>query len=237
VGRVTEVSAATTASPAPGEAADTRAFRFEVLIVVLLGIVSVATAWVTFQAALYDGQQAAAYAAGQKAQTEAESLYLEANQQFIQDTQTVSRLDELTIARESADPAAADVAAQTYDYVMFASVSEDLRGALERAAAANEADPDTYTDPLADETYQQALFGPWQETSALAAETVAKGDVYNGYGDRLTLGATLMAMTLFLLGVAAVVRRQRTKTVLIVLGMAIFVVAAVLGALVPITWL
>ena len=103
-----------------------RNYLIELWIVILLGVVSVATAYATFQAALYDGNQAAAYSQGQTAQTEAESLYLEANQQFVQDTQTISRLMELEVASRSADPIAAAVARETYDAVYFQNVSEDL---------------------------------------------------------------------------------------------------------------
>ena len=59
----------------------------QLLIVIMLGVVSVATAYVSFQAALYGGQQAAAYSRGGATQTEAESVYLKANQQFVQDAE------------------------------------------------------------------------------------------------------------------------------------------------------
>ncbi|MGN6273622.1 MAG: hypothetical protein ACTHMQ_11120 [Protaetiibacter sp.] len=233
----------TTASDAPLTSDDhttpeaRRRFVTELVIVVLLGVVSVATAYASFQSALYDGMQAAAYSEGQNAQTEAESLYLEANQQYIQDTQTLSRLAELSIAAESGDAATAATAQATHDALYFMNVSEALDGAIQRAAEANTADPSTYTSPLDDEEYQQTLFGSWSETDAKSEKIIAQGNVYNGYGDRLTLNATLMAITLFLLGVAAVVRRERTKFVLVGVGVAIFLVAGVLTALVPFTWL
>lgn len=214
-----------------------RRFLTEVVIVVLLGVVSVATAYASFQSALYDGMQAAAYSEGQNAQTEAESLYLEANQQYIQDAQTLSRLAELSIAAETGDPATAATAQATYDALYFMNVSEVLDDAIQRADASNAADASTYTSPLDDEQYEQSLFGAWSETDAKSEKIVDQGNVYNGFGDRLTLNATLMAITLFLLGVAAVVRRERTKFVLVGVGVVIFVVAAVLTALVPFTWL
>jgi hypothetical protein len=235
----------TTSSETPDTAAETeletreerRRFVLEVWIVVLLGVVSVATAYASYQSALYDGMQAASYSEGQNAQTEAESLYLEANQQYIQDAQTLSRLIELGIAAESSDPVAAATAQETYDAIYFMNVSEELDSAIQRAEEANAADPENYTSPLDDEDYQAALYGAWAETDDKSEAIIAQGNVYNGYGDRLTLNATLMAITLFLLGVAAVVRRDRTKIVLIGVGVVIFVVAAVLTAIVPFTWL
>lgn len=227
----------TTASDELDTPAAKRRFALEVWIVVLLGVVSVATAYTSFQSSLYDGMQASSYTDGQNAQTEAESLYLEANQQYVQDAQTLSRLAELRIAAESADPTTAATAQATYDELYFMNVSEDLDGAIQRADAANEADPTTYTSPLDDEDYQQALFGAWGDEDDKADALVTQGNAYNGFGDRLTLNATLMAITLFLLGVAAVVRRERTKLVLVGIGAAIFLVAAVLTVTVPFTWL
>ncbi len=227
----------TAAEPQTEGPEDRRRLVLELWIVILLGVVSVATAYASFQSALYDGMQAASYSEGQNAQTEAESLYLEANQQYIQDAQTLSRLMELGIAAESSDPATAATAQETYDAIYFMNVSEDLDAAIQRAEEANAADPGNYTSPLDDEDYQQALYGPWAETDDKSEAIIAQGNVYNGHGDRLTLSATLMAITLFLLGVAAVVRRVRTKLVLIAVGVAIFAGAAVITALVPFTWI
>ena len=70
----------------------------EVIIVTLLGIVSVSTAYVSFQASLYDSKMFQEYAIGQSLKTEAESMYLEANQQYTQDAQTLVALDQLSVA-------------------------------------------------------------------------------------------------------------------------------------------
>ena len=48
---------------------------------------------------------AGAYAVGQTYKTEAESMYLEANQQYVQDAQTLLRLDELNVEVQSGDAA------------------------------------------------------------------------------------------------------------------------------------
>lgn len=234
----------TTASAAPTDPAPEseapharRRFLIEVWIVLLLGVVSVATAYTTFQSSLYAGKQSEAYSTGQNGQTAAEALYLEGNQQYIQDAQTLARLAELEIASESTDAAAATVAEKSYETLYFMNVSEHLDTAIERANEANTANADFYTSPLDDDDYLQELFGGYQTTAEESQAATAQGDVYGGYGDRLTLNATLMAITLFLLGVAAVVRRERTKLVLTAVGAAIFLGAGVLTAIVPFTWL
>lgn len=208
----------------------------QLLIVILLGVVSVATAYVSFEAALYGGQQAAAYSRGGAAQTEAESIYLEANQQYVQDAETLTRLSEYQIEMDSADPDVAAAASEKYDQLYFTSVSEDLDAAIAWAETENEADPTTYTDPQGSEDYLDALFGGWSDADAEAKALLAQGDEANQYSDRLTLNTVLMAISLFLLGIAAVIRNRRAQWILIGVSSSIFVLALGLTVIVPFTW-
>jgi hypothetical protein len=209
----------------------------QLLVVILLGIVSVATAYTSFQAALYGGMQAAAYSKGGASQTEAESLYLEANQQYIQDGQILTRLTELSIDMESSDPVLAELASAKFDTLLFTAVSEDLQAAIDWSVVENDANPDFYVSPQESEDYNAALFGAWADLDDESLALLAKGDVYNSYGDRLTLNTVLMAITLFLLGIAAVLRNRRAQWILIGVGLGIFVIAGVLTTLVPFVWL
>lgn len=209
----------------------------QLLVVILLGIVSVATAYTSFQAALYGGMQAAAYSKGGASQTEAESLYLEANQQYIQDGQILTRLTELSIDMESSDPVLAELASAKFDTLLFTAVSEDLQAAIDWSVVENDANPDFYVSPQESEDYNAALFGAWADLDDESLALLADGDAYNSAGDRLTLNTVLMAITLFLLGIAAVLRNRRAQWILIGVGLGIFVIAGVLTALVPFVWL
>ena len=71
---------ATSAQKPPGSLISWLSKHIEIILVTLLGLASVATAYTSFQASLYDSQMAGAYAVAQNFKTEAESLYLEANQ-------------------------------------------------------------------------------------------------------------------------------------------------------------
>ncbi|MAO81208.1 hypothetical protein [Microbacterium schleiferi] len=226
--------------PETSDAVSSRRHSFfedlQLLIVILLGVVSVATAYVSFEAALYGGQQAAAYSRGGAAQTEAESIYLEANQQYVQDAETLTRLSEYQIEMEGTDPDVAAAASEKYDQLYFTSVSEDLDAAIAWAQAENEADPTAYTDPQASEDYQYALFGAWSDADTAAKALLAQGDEANQYSDRLTLNTVLMAIALFLLGIAAVIRNRRAQWILIGVSSAIFLLALGLTVIVPFTW-
>lgn len=207
--------------------------HLELIIAVLLGLVAIVTAYASFQSSLYDGKMTQAYTIGSNLSTEAESLYLEGNQQYVQDAQLYDRLTDLALDAQNPDPAIATAAQDKYDVIYFQSVSEEFGAAIEWADAQNAADPEFYYSPLDNEDYQAFLFGTYAEKKDLADTTIAEGDEANGLSDRLTLNTVLMAVSLFLLGVAAVVRQNSVKVVLVVVGMVIFLTAAVLTAFIP----
>ncbi len=80
------------------------------------------------------------------------------------------------------------------------------------------------------------LFGAYAEKADEAVALTQQADELDARGDWLTLTTVLMAISLFLLGVAAVVRSRRVQYSLIVIGSAIFVFAAVIMLTIPITW-
>ena len=207
--------------------------NLELVIAVLLGLVSIVTAYASFQAALYDSQMAGNYTKGSNLSTEAESLYLEGNQQFIQDTQVLNRLSELAIETNSADATLALDASDKIAELTFMSVSEELGAAIAWGEAEDISDAEFYHNPQENEDYQDVLFSGWSDKKAEADAMIAEGDVFNSLSDRLTLNTVLMAISLFLLGVAAVVRQTRVQLVLMGTGMVIFAVAAILTAAIP----
>lgn len=209
----------------------------EIIIAILLGLISIATAYVSFQSALYDGTMTQNYTKGSNLSTEAESLYLEGNQQYVQDAQLFDRLTDLQLDMQNPDPAIAAAAQEKYDIIYFQSVSDEFGAAIEWADQQNAADPDLYYSPLINEDYQAFLFGGYADAKAEAEATIAKGDEANGLSDRLTLNTVLMALSLFLLGIAALVKRFTVQMILMSVAVVIFATAAVLTLFIPMLWL
>lgn len=205
----------------------------EVILAILLGLIATVTAYASFQSSLYDGNQAQAYTNGTNLSTEAESVYLEANQQFVQDTQLFDRLTDLRLDIQNPDAAISAAAQEKYDVIYFQSVSDEFGAAIEWADAQNAADEEFYYSPLDNEDYQDFLFGPYGELKAQAEATVAEGDLANTYGDRLTLTTVMMAISLFLLGIAAVVRQFKVQLILGGVAVVIFLVAGGIMLAVP----
>jgi len=205
----------------------------ELVVAILLGVVSIAVAYASFQAALYDSQMAGAYQEGNNLSTQAESLYLEGNQQFVQDTQVWNRLTELRVESESSDAALAQSAQEKYDVLSFQAVSDEFGAAIEWSDAQNAADEEFYYSPLDNEDYQNFLFSDYADTKAESDAVVVKGNEYNSFSDRLTLNTVLMSISLFLLGISAVVRQFKVQLILMGTSMVIFVVALGLTMTIP----
>jgi hypothetical protein len=207
--------------------------HMEIVIAILLGLVSIATAYASYQGSLYGGNQTQNYTVGTNKSTEAESLYLEGNQQYVQDAQLFDRLTDLRLDIANPDPAISAAAQIKYDTIYFQSVSDDFDKAIQDADAKNAADPTTYYSPLDNEDYQASLFGAYADTKDEADAKIAEGDKDNGYGDKLTLATVIMAVSLFLLGIGAVVSVFRVKLIMAGIGIVIFIVAAVVAASIP----
>ena len=207
----------------------------ELVIALLLGLASIVTAYASFQSSLFDGEVNRLNTAASVLSGEAESLYLEANQQYVSDAQLFDRLTELAIVANGPDAAAAAIAEETIEVLTFQSVTEEFGAAMAWADAENEADPDFFTHPQGSEDYQAALFGPYGEMKDQAEAALASSAIYNDLGDRLTLNTVLLAISLFLLGVAAILRTRRVQGLLAGVATAIFVVATVLTVVVVLT--
>ena len=106
----------------------------ELIIVIFLGIVSVATAYTSFQSASTAGRATTRSRRARQVRTAAESLYLEGNQQYIQDAQTVLRLAELNTDTQSADPVVATAQPQVRRDLLHRGI-KDLDAAIPSAAA------------------------------------------------------------------------------------------------------
>lgn len=210
--------------------------HIELIVAILLGLVAIVTAYASFQSSLYDGNMTQSYTTGSNLATEAESIYLEANQQYVQDAQLYDRLTDLALDAANPDPAIATAAQEKYDLIYFQSVSPEFDAAIQWADAQNEADPELYYSPLDNEDYQDFLFSSYYEMKDEAQAIIKKGDEANTLSDKLTLNTVLMAVSLFLLGVAAVIQKSSTRLILAGVATAIFVTAAILTAMIPMLW-
>lgn len=209
--------------------------NFELVIAILLGIASIVTAWASYQSSLYTGEMTTANTKAGVLAAEAESLYLEGNQQFANDAQLFNRLSELDVQAESEDAAAAAVAVESAEVLRFQSLSDDFAAAMEWAEAENAADSGVFTHPQASEEYSEALFGEYEKVKADADAQLERAGSLSALSDRLSLNTVLLAIALFLFGIAALLRTQRTRMLVTAVATVVMVVATVMTVMVVTT--
>jgi len=205
----------------------------DLIIVVMLGLASIATAYASFQAAVYNTRTSSAYTASDRLRAQAQSLYLEANQQYAADAQTWTQLAVLQVEAHSADPVAAADAKEKTNWVIATLVDEVFNDAIIWALGDTPEDPSTYKYPLDQEEYLTARYGGYEDLRAQSEAKVADGDRANAMNDRLSLVVLLLAMALFVLGMAAVFRTRAAQWAMVGTGAVITVSAAVLVAFIP----
>jgi hypothetical protein len=225
------LSSAATAAEAPKQ----RFLRahLEFIIALLLGLVSIVTAYASFQATVYNGETQKYYTDGTNLRTKAESFFVEDNQTFVQDAQLYDRLTELWIDAGNPDPAISGPAAQKYDALYAQSVSDSFDAAIRWAEDENLKNPDSVVNPTESTTYVDDLFADYKSLKADSHAAIDAGDAASRLSDRLTLNTVLLALSLFLLGIAALVKIFRVKITLVSVAVVIFIVAATATAFIP----
>ena len=79
--------------------------------------------------------------------------------------------------------------------------------------------------------------GSYTDEAVISDDLRSEANDLGTKGDTLGLYTALMAITLFLLGIAAVVRRPLMKWILVATGGTIFLVTAILVAGIPFVWI
>ncbi len=205
----------------------------EIVIVVLLGVTSVATAYASFQSAVYAGTKNTGLAQAQDARTQAESSEVEASMQVAEDADTWQEIEVCEDELASDDPGVAAAAATRYQALMSSRVDGVFAAAIDWAKARDAGGADEDADPTTSPDYVAARFADAHDAESRSADLSQQAEADGDYSDRLNLAVVILAVTLFLLGVSAVVRAIRMKTTLLIIGAVVFTVGIVLAALVP----
>ncbi|MEY4225401.1 MAG: hypothetical protein RL190_158 [Actinomycetota bacterium] len=191
--------------------------RTEIVIAVLLGIAAILTAWSTFQSAQLGGAVTAAYSEGIRLSDTASQAFNDASATDIADE---ALFLEFAKASNAGDEA-------TADYIYSSLMSEDLAAAvdwwLEQPDSAGYATPFVEDNPA----WSTAAY---DDAAAIDEEAQAKFDEAtekDGLGSEFDVLSIIIAISLFLFGVASLVRQQRIKVGLGAIGAVILVYSAI----------
>jgi hypothetical protein len=192
----------------------TKLLTQELTIVLMLGIISVITAWAGVQSSLHDGKSNKSLSVYMEGLGESNNMYLTSELKYR--TDMVVWVDKQTILNRGGDINAG-----------YSSGSTEL---FELAIPYLLENPESQ---LADcKSYMDKLYLPPQEALDNAIKSLHEHEVSNEYSDRLQMLTALLAVGLFMLGITSVIRQEKLQF-FIVIG-AIFIAAFSIATLLSI---
>jgi hypothetical protein len=173
-----------------------RAQRFErwteTLSAILLGLVTIVTAWSGYQAARWGGEQSTLY-------TDALSLMVESTRAATEANQ-LTQVDIALFINYVNAYAAGDEELATFYYDRF---RPEARPAIDAWLATKpRTNPDAPPGPFQMPEYQVSLAEEAAQLEEEAADLFEQGKVANEHSDKYVLNAVLLASVLFLAGIA-----------------------------------
>ena len=210
-----------------------RAKVFELLIVIVLGVTAIATAWASWQASLHSGKQDVSFIMATRLTAEANSMYNEAVNYMNQDmniwNQIVSLRIDLAFASNSSNADEVEKIEYKLNQIMADNVGDEFARAIDWADAQTE-----YASPFDRQEFIDSYFIDAQAVFAEADRAMEAGNVSSGHADQQGLVTVLFAVVLFLLGIAATLKAETGKMILFVVSLVGFAAATVIMLSIPI---
>lgn len=182
----------------------------EIIIVALLGITAVLTAYASWQASLYDGNQASSYTQSTSTFGEANSMYNEAAQYIAQDMATWNEISDLRTdliyAQDNNDAAEEERLQYKLDVIMYNNVDDHLQGAIDWADAQTD-----YASPFDQEGFYESYYTDADAMYAQGQAYMDDGSNYNDLGDKQGLVTVIFSVVLFLLGIVSTLKNVKIR--------------------------
>ena len=194
----------------------------DIFIVVLLGIVSTATAWSGVQSSLHGGVSDEALTNYQLNSAEANRLWITAEVKYRDDLSVwKDKQVRLIVDGVSKDEIYADVQTSNGSFEFYESAMTCLI-----------AKP---TSQLPDcKSYMESLYGPYGEVFDKGETILRESETAGKHSDQLQMLTALFAVSLFMLGVASIIKRQGLICSLAIFSIVITLFGLVILAGVPV---
>ena len=199
----------------------------EIIEAVLLSLTTVLTAWSAFQAAVWDGDQSANFA-------QSDALHSE-SVRAVNLATVQSNIDTVLFDRWLA-------AEDSHDSTTTAAIEGTMRPALRAALHAWETDggiteqPGAPSSPLQEGSYLAADLSKADGYTTQAEAVVKKADHANEVSDYYILATVVLAIVLFLVGIASKLRRREVRLALAGFASVCLATSVVVLLLLPVTW-
>lgn len=198
-----ESTAVATADDAKAEAERKQRLldRTEIVIAILLGIAAILTAWSTFQSAQLGSNVSAAYSEGIRTSDAASQAFNDASAADVADQ---ALFLEFAKSAQSGDEA---TAAYIHDSLMSPELQAAVDWWSEQPDSANYDTPFTEDNP----NWSTKMFDDASALDAEAQTQFDKAKTLDGLGSDFDILSIIIAIALFLFGVASLVRQERIK--------------------------
>ncbi|MEG2597212.1 MAG: hypothetical protein RR977_02195 [Oscillospiraceae bacterium] len=182
----------------------------EILVVVLLGVVALLTAWATWIGSLHEGNQANNYTKSNNISADGNSRWNQAAQNLSADMALWNSITEIRIDRAFAENKGDQVETERANWKLAQlstdSVGENLQAAINWADEQEE-----YASPFSKEGFVESYFADAQTVLDEAQAVLEQGQKDNEDGDAYGLVTVVYSIVLFLLGIAGSFKNTNNK--------------------------
>ncbi len=223
----------------------------ELIVVIMLGITALFTAWGSWIGSLHGGEQATSYTTSNNLASEGNSEYNAGVQQMNQDMllwNDVSDMQmEIIFAQGSEDTNTVEKVCYQLLYKLDENLSERMAAEIGWNYYLSEedyADPTAtvlawmetdaaFTSPFFSEDYVNGYFETANELLAQSQEVLESGKISNANGDAFGLVTVIYSVVLFLLGIVSSFNSTKNKFAIVAISLAAFLFATIYMFTIP----
>lgn len=202
----------------------------ELIVVILLGVTALLTAWASWISALHGGNQATNYTRSNNLAAEGNSEYNAGVQSLMQDMMLYDEINNMEIdlifAEDQENIGEVQRLEWKIDELMENNMSDELYDAYAWARDETARTGDNYS-PFEMEGFVDSYFGTANELLAESEGVLAQGQQDNQNGDAFGLVSVIYSVVLFLLGIVGTFKGKTNKIAVVCIAGFAFLLATV----------
>lgn len=223
----------------------------ELIVVIMLGVTALFTAWGSWIGSLHGGNQATSYTTSNNLASEGNSEYNAGIQQMNQDMLLWNDISDMQMEISFALDNGDDSTVEKVCYQLFYKLDENLSERMAEAIGWNYVmseeeynDPvgtvlawmesdEAYSSPFFDEDYVAEYIETANDLLAESQEALENGKEANANGDAYGLVTVIYSVVLFLLGIVSSFNNTRNKQVIVIVSLVAFLFATIYMFTIP----
>lgn len=223
----------------------------ELIIVIMLGITALFTAWASWIGSLHGGNQSTNYTVSNNLASEGNSEYNAAVQQMNQDMSLWNDISKMQVEIQFAQSLEDEITVEKVCFQLFYLLDENLSETMAKKIGWNyqltdaEYDdptetvltwmenPDSMKSPFFDSEYVAAYTETANDLLAQSQEVLEQGKKDNQHGDAYGLVTVIYSVVLFLLGIASSFNNTKNKYAVVCISIVAFIIATIYMVTLP----